>query len=159
MLDQLQHPVQLTVRTPSAGIAAVVEVEREIVEFFAARAAAGYSIDGEGSETPSEWFVSRLQRFVADVVNEELAGGSDPRRAVSEAVVAACSYAAPAYYVGRVLQLAEAMPGDRDELLDRLVEYLRAHPVQRENLAGPAHVDSVPEIREGLLEVLRRSAA
>lgn len=158
MLDTLQNPVQLRIPVPKLSMAAVVEVERQILQFFAVRSQEGLSIVRDDPETPSDWFLSTLRRFLLGVVDEELERGADPQDAVSRAVIESCSYAAPAYFVGRALQLAAAGIGDRDDLLRDLEGYLRTHPLQRSRLEEPEHIEAVPEVRADLLDVLQRSA-
>lgn len=157
MLDELLNPVTLSIRLPGLGVTAVVEVEREIVEFFGDRTAEGFSFAGTAAETPSEWFLARLQRFVADIARDGIEEGADTMTAVSEAVVAASAYAAPAYYVGRALELVAAEAVNRNETLAQLTSYLRAHPRQRDRLSQPTHVAAVPAIRADLTAILRRS--
>lgn len=160
MLDKLDFPVTINIPVPGLGVRAAVEVEQEILDFFGEQTQAGHRIgkpQGE-VETPSEWFVSRLRAFVRDDVLSNLEGGADVQTAIARAVINACSYAAPAYYVARALELTDSLEAaGGNALRARLVTYLRHHPVQRGRLADTTHLSAVPAIEKQLRALLAAS--
>lgn len=121
LLDSVRHPEpihmpddeaarraggcgQITIPLPELGARLVVEVEREILAFFSEAGRDGLTVtSGEGAgEPPTEWFINRITRF------------SSETGALAAAVIAACSYAVPAYFIGRVRQFEAGDPLSRD---------------------------------------------
>lgn len=151
-LDELEDAAKITIPLPELGARLVVEVEREILAFFSEAGRHGLTVtSGEGAgETPTEWFITRITRFTSETAREAISAGEHANDALAEAVIAACSYAVPAYFIGRVLQL-EA--GDQ-RYHEMAASYLRRHPVQMARLADPAHIEAVPEIAAKLRAVL-----
>jgi hypothetical protein len=150
LLDTLSEPTEIRFTLPDLRMLLAIEVEREILSFFTEAAQGGLTIVTDQEETPSEWFISTITKFLDDTARELIQGGMPTRDAVAQAVIDACSYAAPAYYIGRVLQLET---GDRT-MHRRAVNYLRRHPVQLARLADPQHIDAVPAIAPRLRAVL-----
>jgi hypothetical protein len=150
LLDTLSEPTEIRFTLPDLRMRLAIEVEREILSFFTEAAQGGLTIVTDQEETPSEWFISTITKFTDDTARELIQGGMPTRDAVAQAVIDACSYAAPAYYIGRVLQLET---GDRT-MHRRAVNYLRRHPVQLARLADPQHIDAVPAIAPRLRAVL-----
>jgi hypothetical protein len=148
MLDTLENPVEVAIPLRGLRMRAVVEIEQEVLDFFGEQTRNGARIrDKFGKdETPSEWFVSRLTTFVRNATLRYIEPGSDARTAVSRAVVDACSYAAPAYYVGRALELIPQQPHLATEINERLLSYLRRHPEQCARLSDEDHLRAVPSI-------------
>jgi hypothetical protein len=157
MLDKLDSPVRISVRLRGLGVQVEVEVEQEIIDFFGEHTRRGDRMrDASGElETPSEWFVSRLTAFVRDATMGYIDLGIEAPTAVATAVVDACSFAAPSYYVGRALEISPKLePAHRAKLQYRLLNYLQRHPEQRARLADEDHLRAVPSLERPLRRLL-----
>ncbi|MBB4635892.1 hypothetical protein [Longimicrobium terrae] len=130
-------------------------VEREIMEFFAQTGSLGLRISPETpgrDETPTEWFIRTITRFTTEEVTAEVQDGTPTREALSRALLAACSYAVPAYYVGRAVQLDPSAETD-----EALISYLQRHPSQLRQLCAAPHVAAVPDLEPRIRSLLSRA--
>lgn len=157
VLDSLDNPVRISIRLRGLGVQVEVEVEQEIIDFLGEHTRRGDRIRDAGGklETPSEWFVSRVTGFVRDATIAYIDQGVEATTAVTTAVLDACSYAAPSYYIGRALEISPKLePAHRAALRSRLLNYLRRHPEQRARLADEDHVRAVPYLERPLRALL-----
>ena len=155
MNGSLEHAVQIKVPVPEMNTVLVIEVEREIMDFFARTGSLGLRMKAESSgheQTPTEWFIRTITRFTTDEIAAEIQAGTPAREALLKALVTTCSYAVPAYYIGRAVQLDDS--GEADEAL---ISYLRRHPSHLRQLCAATHIAAIPDLEPRIRGLLSRA--